>query len=170
MAFIDDILNRITMYRLVLYVLVTLALVAAAFGTLGILPYNPLSLFFSIAVLVAVSWITNKVFAEAFETQTNIESTYITALILALIISPVAPRDLMGISFLIWVAIWATASKYIFALNKKHLFNPAAFAVALTALTINQSATWWIGGNPPMMAFVVVGGLLIVRKIRRVTS
>ena len=39
-------------------------------------------------------------------------------------------------------------------LNKKHLFNPAAFAVALTALTINQSATWWIGGNLPMMAFV----------------
>jgi ferredoxin-NADP reductase/Na+-translocating ferredoxin:NAD+ oxidoreductase RnfD subunit len=167
MTFIDNFLNRITMYRLVLYVLVGLALIAALFGAFHILPYDPLSFFFSIAVLVAVAWITNKVFADAFKTQTNSESTYITALILALIISPVAPRDLMGVSFLVWAAIWATASKYIFALNKKHLFNPAAFAVALTALTINQSATWWIGGNLPMMAFVTLGGLLIVRKIRR---
>ena len=167
MDLIDNLLNKITMYRLVLYVLAALALVAGIFGALGILPYDPLSLLFSIVVLVLVSWITNKIFADVFKTQTNIESTYITALILALIISPVAARDLMGISFLVWAAIWATASKYIFAINKKHLFNPAAFAVALTALTINQSATWWVGGNLPMMAFVIVGGLLIVRKIRR---
>ena len=73
----------------------------------------------------------------------------------------------MGISFLIWAAIWATASKYIFAINRKHLFNPAAFAIALTAFTINQSATWWIGGNLPVMAFVILGGILIVRKIQR---
>jgi ferredoxin-NADP reductase/Na+-translocating ferredoxin:NAD+ oxidoreductase RnfD subunit len=167
MTFIDDLLNKITMYRLVLYVLAALAAIAVVFGALHILPYDPISLLFSIAILVAVSWLTNKIFADAFKTQVNIESTYITALILALIITPVAPHDLIGISFLIWAAVWATASKYILAINKKHLFNPAAFAVALTALTINQSATWWIGGNLAMMAFVIVGGLLIVRKIRR---
>jgi ferredoxin-NADP reductase len=167
MNLIDNFLNRITMYRLVLYVLVALALIAMAFGALGILPYDPFSLLFSIAVLILISWITNKIFADVFSTQTNVESTYITALILALIITPIAPRDFMGVSFLIWTAVWATASKYILAINKKHLFNPAAFAVTLTAFTINQSATWWIGGNLPMMAFVIVGGLLIVRKIRR---
>jgi len=167
MTFVDGLLNRITMYRLVLYVLVALALIAMVFGAMGILPYDPLAFLFSIAVLIAVSWLTNKIFADTFKAQTNAESTYITALILALIITPVAPRDLMGISFLIWAAIWATASKYILAVHKKHLFNPAAFAVALTAFTINQSATWWIGGNLPMMAFVIVGGLLMVRKIQR---
>jgi ferredoxin-NADP reductase/Na+-transporting NADH:ubiquinone oxidoreductase subunit NqrB len=167
MTFIDDLLNKITMYRLVLYVLAALAGIGIIFGALHVLPYNPLSLLFSLAILTAVSWLTNKIFADAFKTQVNIESTYITALILALIITPVAPHDLMGVSFLIWAAIWATASKYIFAIKKKHIFNPAAFAVALTALTINQSATWWVGGNLAMMAFVIVGGLLIVRKIRR---
>ncbi len=167
MTYIDKFLNKITMYRLVLYVLAALAVVAAVFGALGILPYNPLALFFSIVVLILVSWITNKIFADVFQTQTNVESIYITALILALIITPVAPRDFAGVAFLIWAAIWATASKYILAIKKKHIFNPAAFAVALTALTINQSATWWIGGNLPMMAFVVAGGFLIVRKIQR---
>jgi ferredoxin-NADP reductase len=59
------------------------------------------------------------------------------------------------------------ASKYLFAIGKKHLFNPAAFAVALTAVVINEPATWWIGGTIAMMPLVVGGGLLIVRKIRR---
>ena len=58
------------------------------------------------------------------------------------------------------------ASKYIVAINKKHLFNPVAFAVAVTALTINQTASWWVG-NAPMLPFVLIGGLLVVRKIRR---
>jgi ferredoxin-NADP reductase len=86
---------------------------------------------------------------------------------LALIITPPAFTDIAGISFLVWAAILAMASKYILAANKKHFFNPAAFAVALTALTISQAASWWIGGNLPMMAFVIVGGLLITRKIQR---
>jgi ferredoxin-NADP reductase len=59
------------------------------------------------------------------------------------------------------------ASKYLFAIGKKHIFNPAAFAVAVTAIVINEPATWWIGGTIAMMPLVVGGGLLIVRKIRR---
>ncbi len=164
---IDKLLNRITMYRLVLYYLIALVLIAGVFGAIGILPYGPLALAFSTAILVAVSLITNKVFAGVFKTQTNVESIYITALILALIITPVVPTDAMGISFLVWAAILAMASKYILAIRKKHLFNPAALAVAVTAFAIGQSATWWVGGNLPMMAFVIVGGLLVARKIQR---
>jgi glycine betaine catabolism B len=164
---IDKLLNRITMYRLALYYLIALVLIAGIFGAAGILPYSPIALAFSTAVLVAVSWITNKIFAKVFQTQTNVESVYITALILALIITPVAFADAMGIAFLVWAAILAMASKYILAIRKKHLFNPAALAVAVTAFAIGQSATWWIGGNLPMMAFVIVGGLLVARKIQR---
>ncbi|HET8706842.1 MAG TPA: hypothetical protein VFM46_11135, partial [Pseudomonadales bacterium] len=46
------------------------------------------------------------------------------------------------------------------------LFNPVAFAVALTYLATNQSASWWIG-NAQMLPFVLAGGLLLVRKLRR---
>lgn len=58
------------------------------------------------------------------------------------------------------------ASKYILAIRRKHLFNPVAFAVALTALTIDQTASWWVG-NAPMLPFVLLGGVLLVRKLRR---
>ncbi len=169
--FIDGRLNRVTMYRVVLDVLIVLLTIAAIFGAVGILPYSPIAIIFSTAVLILVSWITNQLFAKAFNAQPNVESVYITALILALIITPVMPSTnpagVMGIAFLIWAAIWGMACKYMLTMRKKHIFNPAAFAVALTALVIGQSASWWVGGNLPMLAFVVIGGLLITRKIQR---
>ncbi len=166
-TFIDSLLNRITMYRLVFYYLILLLAIAAVFGYFGILPYSPLAIIFSSVFLVVVAWATNGLFANAFHAQPNVESPYITALILALIITPVAPTNAGGVAFLLWAGIWAMASKYMFAVNKKHLFNPAAFAVALTAITINQSASWWVGGNLPLLAFVLIGGLLVARKIQR---
>src|SRR5262249_13993867 len=54
----------------------------------------------------------------------------------------------------------------ILAIGRKHLFNPAAFAVALTYVTVNQSASWWVGSGP-MLPLVLLGGGLVVRKLRR---
>ncbi len=167
MNFIDTFLNKITMYRLVLYYLLVLLGAAAFFGFFGILPASPADLAFSTLVIFGVCWATNAVFVKGFGAIPNVESVYITAGILALIISPVAPTDYAGVGFLIFASAWAMASKYIFAIGKKHIFNPAAFGVALSALLINQSATWWVAGNLALLPFVLVGGLLIVRKIRR---
>ncbi len=167
MTFIDNFLNKITTYRLVLYYLVVLVAAAAFFGFFGVLPYNPANLTFSTLIILATCWIANKAFAKGFGATANVESLYITALILALIITPVAPDNYVGVGFLILASAWAMASKYIFALGNKHIFNPAAFGVALSTFVIGQSATWWVAGNLPLLPFVILGGLLIVRKIRR---
>ncbi len=155
------------MYRLVLYYLVALVLGAFVLGFFGVLSFDPSALAFSTTLIVLVCWCTNWLFARIYKAETNIESVYITALILVLIISPVMASNHAGVGFLIFASVWAMASKYIFALGKKHLFNPAAFAVALTALVINQPATWWVGGNPWLAPIVIAGGLLVVRKIQR---
>ncbi len=167
MSYVDDFLNRITMYRLVLYYLIALLALALLMGAFGILPYDPVSLGFSTLFILSASWLANRAFAYAFNAFPNVESVYITALILALIISPVSPHNLIGVGFLLFASVWAMASKFIFALGKRHLFNPAAFGVALASLTIHQSATWWVGGNVWLLPFVLIGGLLIVRKVRR---
>jgi ferredoxin-NADP reductase/Na+-translocating ferredoxin:NAD+ oxidoreductase RnfD subunit len=167
MNIIDRFLNNITMYRLVMYYLMILLAIAAVFGAFGILPYNPIAIIFSTLFLLVVAWAANGILARIMNAHPNTESVYITALILALIITPGMPNNVATVEFLAWAAVLAMASKYIFTINKKHIFNPAAFAVALTALTMNQSASWWIGGNVPMMAFVIVGGLLVVRKVQR---
>lgn len=142
MKFIDNILNNITMYRLVLYYLVILLLWAFILGFFGLLPFDSSALAFSVVLITLVCVATNWIFARTFKAETNVESVYITALILALIISPVTASNRDEVGFLIFASVWAMASKYIFAIGKKHIFNPAAFAVALTAFAINQPATW----------------------------
>ncbi len=164
---IDALLNKVTMYRLVVYELCFLLAAAMALGFFGILSYNPAYIAFSAAFIFSVCWITNAIFAFSFDAPSNPESTWITGLILALIITP--PDALLDPRYLplaFWAAACAVASKYLFAIGKKHLFNPAAFGVAATALLLGLSASWWVG-TLAMAPFVLAGGLLIVRKIRR---
>jgi len=155
------------MYRLVLYYLIVLLVTAALFGFFNILPYSPGDLAFSTLLILAVAWLTNTIFVKGFGAMANTESVYITGLILSLIITPIAPSNYAGAGFLIFASAWAMASKYIFAIGKKHIFNPAAFGVVASALVLGQSASWWVGGNLPLLPIVFLGGLLIVRKIHR---
>src|SRR5664279_1731117 len=163
-SLIDNILNRITMYRLVLYYLIFLLGASLILSIVHVLPYDPFALVFMVGFLVAVCWLTNAIFAWAFRVPANVESVYISALILALIITPLS--GLSDLWFIGWAGVLAMASKYVVAINKKHIFNPVAFAVAVTALTVNQTASWRIG-NAPMLPFVLIGGLLVVRQLRR---
>ena len=163
-------LNNIAMYRLVLYVLISFVVIAfifSFFGSFGLAPFTPLNMLVSLAIILAVSWVTNITFAYIFKAPTNVESVYITALILFCIITPPSPGNFLPyLSLAGWASLWAMASKYIVAKGKKHIFNPVAFALVLTSLTISLSASWWIGRGD-MLAFVLIGGLLIVMKIRR---
>ncbi len=162
---IDYVLDRITMYRLVLYVLISFIGLAAILAYFKLLPFSPLWLLASSLFLVIMCWATNTVFAYTFKVPTNIESGPITALILALIITPAQSFTTFG--FLGWAAILAMASKYILALNKKHIFNPAAIAVVITLFAVGDSASWWVG-TASMLPIVLVGGFLVARKIRQV--
>ncbi len=160
---VDRILNTTTMYRLMLYVLIGLVLVAALFGGIGLLPFNPLYVLASAAFLVAMSVIANWGFARILRAPTNVESTFITALILALIINPDPPGS--SIVTLAVAAVAATGSKYLLAFRRRHIFNPAAIAVVITSYALGLPATWWVSA-PVLLPFVVIGGVLVVRKIR----
>lgn len=161
---IDDFLNNITMYRLVLYFLIVLAGVGLIYSVFGVLPFDPISYVLTFSFILLVGYIANSVFAYVFEAPTNVESVWITALILGLIITP--PKTLAGIIFIGFAATLAMAGKFIFAIGKKHLFNPVALSVFLTATFINGTASWWVGTSS-MLPVVAIGGFLVVRKIRR---
>src|SRR5436309_2172608 len=161
---IDDLLDRVTIYRLVLYVLIGFIAMATVLSFLMRLPFSPLSLLLSTLFLVVMCWAANSLLAYIFAVPTNVESTYITALILALIIDPAkSPNDFL---FLGWAAILATSSKYILSLNNKHIFNPAAIAVVVTSFALGESASWWVG-TASMLPVVLLGGVLLVRKLRQ---
>lgn len=164
MKYLDEFLNRITMYRLVLDLLIIIWLWATLLGSLGKIAYDPISLTVSTLVILFFCYTANLVLSRLFRAPINTESTYISVLILSLIVTPA--QKFSDLPFLFWLCILTIASKYILTINKKHLFNPVAAAVAITALSLNRPAVWWVG-NPYLFPAVLVSGYLVVRKIKR---
>jgi glycine betaine catabolism B len=167
MKIIDGFLNHITMYRLVL--LYTAALLVGDFGLslAGLSAHDPAHLVFSVVVITAVAWIVNRGLAYAFRVPANAESVYITALIIALIMPPVGPKEWVGIGGLALAAGVGIASKFLLAINRKHILNPVALGVIVAAFALDQPATWWVSGSTYLIPITVIGGLLILRKLQR---
>ena len=151
------------MYRLVLYILIALVCVASFLSYFSLVPSTPTFIIVSALVLVAVGRIANSLFSWAFDAPTNFESVYITALILALIMTPA--KSFSDLVVLSWAVTLAMLSKYVLSINRKHIFNPAAVGVVITGLVLGQPASWWVG-TAWMAPFVAISGFLVIRKLR----
>lgn len=161
---IDKFLNSITMYKLVLYGLLLLAAISIVLGFVGVLPQSGLSLLLSLVVLVITCYVSNEILGRLYKAPRNSESYFITALILFFILSPLLNVD--GLPVFLYAGVLAMASKYIFAIHKRHIFNPVAIAVFILGLLGSGDAIWWIGSGV-LAPITAILGLLIVRKIRR---
>ncbi len=166
LSFVDNLLNRFTMYRIVLYGLSIQVLAAIIVGFVGLLPYNGLQMFVSLLILVALCYGSNLAFSTLFRAPRNTESFLITALILFFVLAP--PGTWVEASYLAAAAIVAMFSKYILVFRKKHLFNPAALSAFVLGLFGSGLALWWVA-TPVLLPFTILIGLAIVRKIRRFT-
>ena len=157
------------MYRLVMYFVFILWAIAFIFSCFGILPFQPLGMLLSWAAILTVCYIANELLARVFRVPANVESIYITAFILMVVLTPGQTTDPLSYwVFLSLVSVLAIASKFIVTIKKKHIFNPAAFGLTVGAFAISTyAASWWLG-TASMLPFVLIGGFLVVRKIKRV--
>lgn len=161
-----DFIARTAISRLTLYVLAALTALSWLLAALSLLPYAPLDMVYSAALLLASGAIVNAAFALTFGVRSNIESVLITGLILALVITPFHWNDLAAAGFAVFAAAWAMASKYILVLQRRHVFNPAALGMAIAAAMSGTSVSWWIGGSLYLLPVLLPGGALIVYKMR----
>lgn len=152
------------MYRLVLYGLFALAGIAFILSLVGTLSFGPISLALSLVVLMVACFISNTLVSKILKVTINVESAYITALILFFIITP--PESVFQMLIIAAAGALAMVSKYVLAIKKKHLFNPAAIALVIMGALGSGIAIWWVA-TPALFPFAAVLGLLIVRKIRR---
>ncbi len=164
---VDAVLNHVTMYRLVLAYTAGLLLLAFLLGFAQLVPQDPTALAFSAVVIFGTCWLTNRLFAAVLRVPANMESYAITAVILILLYSPVTAKDAAGVAGLVVASVVAIASKFLIAPGRKHIFNPVAAGATAAALLLGQPATWWVGGNLVMLAPVLLGGLLVVRKVKQ---
>lgn len=166
MKYVDKFLNSITMYKLVLYGLFILVAFSLIFSLLGKLSYqfSVLSLLVSFLALTISTYLSNLAFSKILKIPINVESSSITALILYFIMPPASSWEEALV--LVLAGIIATSSKFLIAPFRKHIFNPAALAAFILYISGLSTAIWWVG-DPVIAPFVLIFGLLAVRKIRR---
>lgn len=161
---IDSFLNSITMYKLLLFGLGALSLVSLILAGFEILPYGVLPYIYSLLILVFLSYFSNILFGKIWKAPLNSESSIITGLILFFIMSPAV--SLADALVLALASLIAMLSKYVLALNKKHIWNPAALSVFILGLSGSGNAIWWVGGKF-LLPFTIILAILILRKIKR---
>lgn len=161
---IDTFLNRITMYRLMLYILLSFAALSFGLSLTHTISFSIISLLESLVVLLSISFLSNYVISKLLKAPINLESQWITAFILYLVLAP--PNALRELWVPAVVALMATVSKYVFVISKKHVFNPVAISLVLLGLIGRGEGIWWVG-TPFLLPVAVVGGALILRKLRR---
>ncbi len=166
MKYIDNFLNKITMYKLVLWGLMIQVFIAIllSFVFPNSFPESGVSMIESVLLLLVVCHITNTGLSRLFKVQLNAESAYITALILFFVLAPISTFD--DVKTLVAISVIAMASKYLFAIGKKHIFNPVAIALLIAGFFGSGAASWWVGSSA-MLIPVAMLGFLVLRKLRR---
>ncbi|HET7528774.1 MAG TPA: hypothetical protein VFJ84_00910 [Candidatus Saccharimonadales bacterium] len=162
----DAINDRFTSYRLMLYYLLVMIGWAAVGGVFHKVPYSWYWIVISAGWITAVGWSANKLLAKFLDIPANKESSLITALILALILAPAT--DARGFTVAAVAGLAAIASKYVLTWRKSHIFNPAAAGAFVAGQFFNQFPSWWVG-TKFMTPIVILGGFLILRKMKRYT-
>lgn len=164
MKWLEKLLDRHTMYRVVLTVL--LGWVAASFvlSLLKLVSFSVVELVSTLLTLLIASMAAHYIFKLLFRAPANLDSTLITSLILFFLFLPTTvPVELVGIAL---AALIAVGGKYLLSFKKLHLFNPAALAALVVGFTQLNFAAWWVA-TPYLFPLVLIGGFLVAKKIRR---
>lgn len=162
--YLDLLTNRITMYRLIVYLLVVLVFVAVGLSFFGVLDFDPFAMILGGVVLGVTSTGVNALFAYMFGVPRNSESALISALILFFIFTPPnSPQGAVGMAF---VAAIAAASKYLLAWRGRHIFNPAAIAAVISGVVGLGFASWWVATGPLIIVTALLGGIILYKTRR----
>lgn len=159
-------IGRVSMYRLVMFSLGLLALIALVLSFAGQVGPQPLEIVVSAVVLALACALTDLAAQSLLRMPRRLESSLITAAILLFVLRPTL--EPVGLAGLVLAGVVASASKYLLAWRGRHIFNPAATGAAvLTIVSIWApdlgSSAWWVGSPWMAAPVLVLGVLLLVR-------
>jgi ferredoxin-NADP reductase len=161
---LDALLGRVTMYRLILLLLATIAAAALALSTVGIVPFSPLALTLSLLVSVSSTVVATWAGALIVRSKPHLESMLITGFILFFLFLP--GTDARSLGSLALAGLVAGLSKYLIVVRGRHLVNPAA-AGALTVSALQLGAVGWWVATPVLLPLTLIGAFLILSRMKR---
>ncbi len=156
-------LGRWTMYRLTVWLLLACVAWSFVLSFAGVLFYTPAQLGATVLTAVASTLITSRVAGLLLRTRPQTDSSIITGLLLFFLFWPGTEGMQLGTVALAGAA--ATASKYLLAFRRRHIFNPAAVGAFVVAVTGLGGAVWWVA-TPWMLVAVLPASLLILYRNR----
>ncbi|OIP77509.1 MAG: hypothetical protein AUK16_01770 [Parcubacteria group bacterium CG2_30_44_11] len=157
-------IDGITMYRVVIYALLTIAFAALTLSVAGVLAVAPLALVLSFLVITTGALLTHILMVYITQAASNIESSLITALILFLIVTPV--QELHSLFVVMGLGAAAVGLKYVVRYRYRHIFNPVALVLVLASFFSYYGAEWWVGSRY-LFPVVLLAALVVVAKTRR---
>lgn len=167
-------LGAVSMYRLVLSALATLAVIALVLSLLGVIVSpTPMELLATFVVLTVVISAVDATAQRLLHLPWRLESSLVTALILLFVLRPgLEPAALGAIA---GAGALASLSKYLIAWRGRHILNPAAFGAAVVSIVgsfgafewLGTSSSWWVG-TPSMALTVLLLGLAVLWRTEKV--
>ena len=154
------------MYQSVIYSLLSLVAISLVSSLLGLISIPVLSLLLSLGTILLVSVIVNSALSYMFGKPWRHESAIITGLILFFLLPPTA--TVFGLVGIALVAAFAQLSKYVLAYRGRHIFNPAAIAVVVSAGLGFVPAVWWVATPILTLPVIALGTFLLYRTNRLV--
>ncbi|PKI90526.1 flavodoxin reductase [Actinomycetales bacterium SN12] len=160
------VLGAISMYRLVLFALGALAVIALGLSLAGLVSPTAGEILASFAVLALAISAVDAVAQRILRLPWRIESSLVTALILLFVLQPsLTPAGLGGSAL---AGVLASLSKYLIAWRGRHILNPAAFGAAVvTIFGLGTFSAWWVG-TPWLALFVALSGLIVLWRTEKV--
>lgn len=168
------VLGSLSMYRLVLFALIALAVIAFVLSLFGVIVSpTPLEMVASFLVLAFVISAVDAAAQRILRLPWRIESSLVTALILLFVLRPgVELGALLGLAL---AGAVASVSKYLIAWRGRHIFNPAAFGAAVVSILgafgafewLGTSSSWWVG-TPVLTIPVLILGLAVLWRTEKV--
>ncbi|PYD00658.1 flavodoxin reductase [Microbacterium esteraromaticum] len=160
------VLGAISMYRLALFALAALAVIALGLSLARLVGPTAPEILATFAVLAVAISAVDAVAQRVLRLPWRIESSLVTALILLFVLAPsLTATGLGGIAL---AGVLASVSKYVIAWRGRHIVNPAAFGAAVvTILGLGTFSAWWVG-TPWLSPFVALLGLLVLWRTEKV--
>jgi len=144
--------SSVSMYKGVSFGLLGIWVTAFALSFFGLITYSPVALIVSLIVTVVSVYGTSAVCGKLFGVHVHGESSFITGIILALIISPTL--EIGGLVVLAFAGFIAGVSKFVLVHKGRHVFNPAAVGAFIIAVSGLGGANWWVA--TPILTPVVL--------------
>jgi len=161
---VNKISSIFSMYKGMTFGLLGIWSVAFVLTFFGLISFTPLAMVVSLLVAVASVYGASYACGKLFGVHVHAESSVITGLILALIISPTL--EVGGLVVLFFAGVIAGVSKFVVVHKGRHIFNPTALGAFVIAVVGLGGASWWVA-TPVLTPIVLMVILISLYKSHR---